>query len=205
MLHRNRITKRTTRKTILHCMVYLYNWVGVICDLRLSFHSPIHLFLDLSHKHIKIHLHSNSRRETLEMRPLHGALRLLQETSVGCPSQAYLVLLDNSILMICRRRIPGNTNTCAIVASNSQHSDRLWRGTWGYRGRNENKHKLSLGCIDAACRMWIWPRCMRFWFPVVLNVHVEFNNDSIYKISFQYNGWIWSKYNNCDNIYWIIN
>lgn len=71
------------------------------------------------------------------MFPLHVTLRLLWALlPVNFPSSSgpYLVFLDNSILMVRGRRIPGNTNTCAIVASNSQHSDRLWWGTWGCRG-----------------------------------------------------------------------
>lgn len=98
--------------------------------------------LPVTQRHKKINLHSSSIRGTLEMGLIHVTLRLLREPfSVSHPSslRPYLVFLDNSILMVWRRRIPGNTDTCAVVASNGQHSDRLWRGTWRCRRSNQNK------------------------------------------------------------------
>ena len=120
-----------------HCtiMVYLSNWVCVICELGFRFYEFC-AFASLQVAQTYISLHSNSVRRPPEILPIHITLRLLWEVlsvNLSSSSRPYLVFLDNSILMIWRRRIPGNTNTCAIVASNSQHSDRLWRGTWGCR------------------------------------------------------------------------
>ena len=54
--------------------------------------------------------------------------------------------------------------------------------------------------INTNCKSWcasvfvqnlsMKTRCLRFWFSAVLHVHVVFDSDSFYKISFTYNGWI---------------
>lgn len=126
-------------------IVSLTNSVCGTCDLGVRFWYPKRLCLYLSDKDIK-----NNFTLTHRKRVTRDASHLCDvETSLGtffheppASPRPYLVFLDNSILMIQRRRIPGDTYASAVVASNCQHSDRLWWSTWGCRGSNWNKHRL---------------------------------------------------------------
>lgn len=45
--------------------------------------------------------------------------------------QHYPIDLNNSILVIGWRGVPGDADTCAIVAPDCQNCNRLRRSTWG--------------------------------------------------------------------------
>lgn len=102
-------------------IVSLTNSVCGTCDLGVRFWYPKHLCLYLSDKDIKNNFTLIHRKRATRDAPHSCDIKTSLGTFIHKPPASprpYLVFLDNSILMIQRRRIPGNTYAGAVVASN---------------------------------------------------------------------------------------